>query len=226
MLKNIDPEVLPLIPKYLTHRLNDLDGIRCALADDDFATVTRFGHSMKGSGSSYGLDPISEMGALIEKAGLAKDVDRVLDVLTELEDFLKKVLDSEDLNLNADRNVRRVLCVDDNEDVTDLLEMILIKGGLDVEVIHDAELGLERMSRGGIDLLLLDVSMPKMNGFEFMEKMNACGSKVPVVFLTASQSEEDELRGLTLGARDYIIKPFSSALIHSRVVGLMHRLYA
>ena len=86
-----DPFARRLIDKYLSHRKDDIDKLKRALADSDFETIRITGHNLYGSGSAYGLDDISWLGASIENAADAQDEEQLERLLDEMTDFLKKL---------------------------------------------------------------------------------------------------------------------------------------
>jgi two-component system, OmpR family, alkaline phosphatase synthesis response regulator PhoP len=103
---------------------------------------------------------------------------------------------------------KRILIVEDDESISLGLRMNLEAEGYDVQVAADGEDGLTRAAAGGIDLVILDVMLPKMNGFEVVRQLRAKQATVPVVMLSARGAEMDKVMGLELGAEDYITKPF------------------
>jgi DNA-binding response OmpR family regulator len=95
--------------------------------------------------------------------------------------------------------------------------------GYDVEVAADGEDGLARAAGGNTDLVILDVMLPKMNGFEVVRKLRAEQATVPVIMLSARGAEMDKVMGLELGAEDYITKPFGLAELLARVKAVLRR---
>ena len=95
--------------------------------------------------------------------------------------------------------------------------------GFEVQVAEDGHRGLDAALRGGIDLILLDVMLPRMNGFEICRTIRARGIDVPIVMLTAKGQEEDIILGLNLGADDYITKPFRVGELIARARALLRR---
>lgn len=87
----VDDVVIDLIPRYLENRRGDVQALRAAIAQGDFDTIRRLGHSMKGSGGGYGLDAVTDMGRGLEEAGKAQDGDAAGQWLEKLEDFLERV---------------------------------------------------------------------------------------------------------------------------------------
>lgn len=86
---------------------------------------------------------------------------------------------------------------------------------------YDGISGAEEALRGGYDAILLDIMLPEMNGFEVMEKIKDCGT--PVIFLTAMQDVADKVKGLRLGAEDYIVKPFEALELLARIDVVLRR---
>lgn len=117
---------------------------------------------------------------------------------------------------------KRVLVVEDDPSIAMGLEMNLAAEGYRVEVAADGEEGLAR-ARGGADLIVLDVMLPKLNGFEVVKLLRQEGNSVPVIMLSARGAEMDKVMGLELGAEDYITKPFGLAELLARVKAVLRR---
>ncbi len=118
----------------------------------------------------------------------------------------------------------RILVVDDEEDICAILKFNLAKEGYDVLTANSAEEALA-YDLSSFDLLLLDVMMSGMSGFELTQKLRSdqATSSVPVIFITARDTEDDAVEGLELGADDYISKPFSIREVLSRVKAVLRR---
>jgi len=118
---------------------------------------------------------------------------------------------------------KRILIVDDEEDLCEILQYNLGNAGYITEIAHSAEEALKR-KLDSFDLLLLDVMMGAMSGFRFADKLrNEMNINVPIIFLTAKDTENDILTGFSLGADDYIPKPFSVNELTARVKAVMKR---
>lgn len=118
---------------------------------------------------------------------------------------------------------KRILIVDDEEDLCEILQYNLGNAGYITEIAHSAEEALKRKV-DSFDLLLLDVMMGAMSGFRFADKLrNEMNINVPIIFLTAKDTENDILTGFSLGADDYIPKPFSVNELTARVKAVMKR---
>jgi DNA-binding response OmpR family regulator len=118
---------------------------------------------------------------------------------------------------------RRILIVDDEEDLCEILQYNLGNAGYQTEVAYSAEEVLKR-SLNNIGLILLDVMMGPMSGFKLADKLrNEMNVKVPIIFLTAKETENDILTGFSLGGDDYITKPFSVNELIVRVKAVLNR---
>lgn len=117
---------------------------------------------------------------------------------------------------------KNVLVVEDDPSIAMGLEMNLSAEGYSVEVAGDGEAGLAR-AREGTDLVVLDVMLPKLNGFEVVKTLRQEGNAVPVIMLSARGAEMDKVMGLELGAEDYITKPFGLAELMARVKAVLRR---
>jgi DNA-binding response OmpR family regulator len=118
---------------------------------------------------------------------------------------------------------KRILIVDDEEDLCEILQYNLGNAGYMTEVAHSAEEAMKR-NLHNFDLILLDVMMGPMSGFKMADKLrNEMNINVPIVFLTAKDTENDILTGFSLGADDYIPKPFSINELMARVKAVLKR---
>ena len=116
-----------------------------------------------------------------------------------------------------------VLAVDDEEHITELLAMGLGFNGFEVERAATGRAALEAVQRRRPDLIVLDVMLPDLDGFEVHRRLTAEGRTAPVLFLTARDATEDKVRGLSLGADDYVTKPFSLEELVARVRAILLR---
>jgi len=116
----------------------------------------------------------------------------------------------------------RILLVDDEHSVQKLLASALRKDGYEVVSALDGRAALDRVADGGFDLLVLDLMLPKVDGFEVCRQVRA-SSQIPIIMLTAKVEEIDKVLGLELGADDYITKPFSMREFRSRVKAVLRR---
>jgi DNA-binding response OmpR family regulator len=116
-----------------------------------------------------------------------------------------------------------ILVVEDDESITLGLQMNLEAEGYSVTVANDGEEGLERARSEPFDLVVLDVMLPKKNGFEVVRALRAEGTTIPVIMLSARGEEMDKVMGLELGAEDYITKPFGLAELLARVKAVLRR---
>src|SRR6476469_4413476 len=116
----------------------------------------------------------------------------------------------------------RILLVDDEQAVQKLLAFPLRKDGYDVVAATTGDEALQRFREGDFDLVVLDVMLPQVDGFEVCRQLRA-RSSVPIIMLTAKAEEFDKVLGLELGADDYITKPFSMREFRSRVKAVLRR---
>lgn len=117
----------------------------------------------------------------------------------------------------------RLLLIDDDEELGELLTSYLGAEGFEVELAHDGRTGLARAREGEHDLVVLDVMLPELGGFEVLRELRA-SSRVPVLMLTARGEDVDRIVGLELGADDYLPKPFNPRELVARIRAVMRRL--
>ena len=112
---------------------------------------------------------------------------------------------------------KKVLIVEDEKNIVDILRFNLQRSGYDTVEAYDGEDGLNKALAENPDLILLDVMLPKMIGFDVCKTLRQKGNNVPVIILTAREEEADKVLGLEIGADDYITKPFSMRELIARV---------
>lgn len=119
----------------------------------------------------------------------------------------------------------RILVVDDEEDLREILRFNLEAEGFEVETAASAEEALAgfKSQVSGFSLILLDVMMDRMSGFEMAQRMREAGDNTPIIFLTARDAHDDQLQGFDVGADDYITKPFSFDTVLARVKAVLRR---
>lgn len=119
----------------------------------------------------------------------------------------------------------RILIIDDDVELCELLGDYLAAEGFAVEAVHDGESGAARVKDGDYCLVVLDVMLPKVNGFEVLRRIRG-GSQVPVLMLTARGDEIDRIVGLEMGADDYLPKPFNPRELVARLRAIQRRVAA
>ena len=118
---------------------------------------------------------------------------------------------------------KRVLIVEDEKNIVDILSFNLSKEGYDTLEAYDGQAGLQLALEQDPDLVLLDLMLPKMDGFDVCRQLRQAGRNTPVIMLTAREEETDKVLGLELGADDYITKPFSMRELLARVKANIRR---
>jgi two-component system, OmpR family, response regulator len=125
--------------------------------------------------------------------------------------------------MDARTPLARLLVVDDEENITFLLSTALKHFGFDVDIAADGRTALQQARTGAHDLIVLDVMLPDVDGFEVLRRLRGEGIDAPVLFLTARDGAAEAVRGLTLGGDDYVTKPFSLEEVIARVQALLRR---
>ena len=117
----------------------------------------------------------------------------------------------------------RILIVDDDEELSGLLTELLVREGFRVDTQNDGRRGLAAALNGGYDLMVLDVMLPGLDGFEILRRVRR-EARLPILMLTARGEDEDKIVGLELGADDYLQKPFNTRELVARIRAIMRRL--
>ena len=118
---------------------------------------------------------------------------------------------------------KRVLIVEDEKNIVDILSFNLVREGYETLEAFDGQTGLQLALEQNPDLILLDLMLPKMNGFDVCKAIRAQNRSAPIIMLTAREEETDKVLGLELGADDYITKPFSMRELLARVKANIRR---
>ena len=114
-----------------------------------------------------------------------------------------------------------ILIVEDDKAISNLIKLTVKRKGFFCDTAYDGEAALEKINEKKFDLILLDIMLPKVNGFEILEYIEPL--KIPVIFLTAKNSVEDKVKGLRMGAEDYIVKPFEPTELLARIDVVLRR---
>lgn len=118
--------------------------------------------------------------------------------------------------------MNKILLVDDDEELTELITEYLSAEGFKASAVHDGKSGLENGLFGGYELMILDVMLPKMDGFEVLKKLRE-SSALPVLMLTARGEDMERITGLESGADDYLAKPFNPRELVARINAILRR---
>lgn len=115
----------------------------------------------------------------------------------------------------------KILIIEDDENIAKLIKSTLQMMNYDAFCCYNGKSGIAEALKGYYDLILLDIMLPEINGFEVMNQIKNCGT--PVIFLTAVQDVADKVKGLRLGAEDYIVKPFEALELLARIEVVLRR---
>ncbi|KUG21723.1 hypothetical protein ASZ90_008527 [hydrocarbon metagenome] len=185
-------------------------------------------------------EPISEIRLFIQQRGVylisLHAIDKVKNLTVALKDVYEKILLEEKIprkggsakpdkaDIIEEKKSRTILLAEDDEDTQKLISHILEGADYAVTVANDGIEALTSLKQNDFDLILSDITMPNLDGFKLLEIINQKGITAPVIFLTGSTSEQDEIRGFELGATDYIIKPIRrKELLLSRIRNALNK---
>ena len=117
---------------------------------------------------------------------------------------------------------QKILIAEDDEDIVAVLEMYLANSGFETVVAYDGLEALNRIQKERFDLCLVDIMMPKMNGFDLIRRIRE-ESQMPILVLSARKADSDKILGLNIGADDYIVKPFNPLEVTARIRAVLRR---
>jgi len=115
-----------------------------------------------------------------------------------------------------------ILVVDDEQSISEVVSLYLTRSGYTVQVVHDGKAAIQALTQGKPDLVILDLMLPGIDGWEITRRLRAEGN-TPIIMLTARKEEADRILGLEMGADDYVVKPFSPQELVSRVRAVLRR---
>jgi len=121
-----------------------------------------------------------------------------------------------------DMQNKKILIVDDDKNICELLRLYIEKEGFDTSIAYDGKAALEIFSKEAISLVILDIMLPEMDGWQVCRKIRE-KSKCPIIMLTAKGEVFDKVLGLELGADDYVVKPFESKEVVARIKAILRR---
>jgi two-component system, OmpR family, response regulator len=124
---------------------------------------------------------------------------------------------------NGNGTSHRVLVVDDEPNIVDVVAMALKYQGFTIDSAGTGQEAIAKVGEFKPDLIVLDVMLPDMEGFDVAKRLGATRSRVPIIFLTARDATDDKIRGLTLGGDDYVTKPFSLEELVARIRSILRR---
>ena len=116
----------------------------------------------------------------------------------------------------------RILIIEDESELADLIQMYLQKEGFEAQVSRDAETAITLITEGNFDLLVLDINLPGMDGFELLQQIRP-KIGIPVIIVSAREADEDVIMGLGAGADEFVAKPFSPRVLVARIRALLRR---
>lgn len=116
----------------------------------------------------------------------------------------------------------RILIIEDEVELAELIQLYLEREGFETEAVHTAEKGLEHLEGGRIDLLVLDINLPGMDGFELLQRIRP-RLGLPVIIISSREADEDIIMGLGVGADEFVTKPFAPRVLVARVRALLRR---
>ena len=120
--------------------------------------------------------------------------------------------------------MNKILLVDDEIEITEINKRYLEQGGYDIDIANDGKEALEKYKRNKYSLIITDIMMPNMDGYDLISEVQYLNAEQPFLFITAKTTEPDKIYALSMGADDYIVKPFSPRELVLRVRNILRRI--
>jgi len=224
----VHPKLAARVPAFLKKRRQDIITMLDCLARGDFETVTRLGHSMRGSGASFGFQAITDIGAALEQEAASADAEASRKWVSELSMCLDRVelAQSEDPGHGAEFTVRlspapdvlaaarRIVLVEDGDDLREIFREVLEERGHHVKEARDGIEGLALIIAENPDVALVDIGLPGMDGYEVARRVRAAlGPSVYLVALSGYGEKSDRLQALSAGFDTHMTKPVDIELV-------------
>ena len=125
--------------------------------------------------------------------------------------------------MNKKNNKQKILLVEDNVNLGFLLVEYFESNGFDIKLYIDGEAGLKGFKQGGFDICIVDIMLPKIDGFSLVKEIKTLDSEIPVIILSARSMKEDKIKGFGFGVDDYITKPFDEEELLCRIKAVLNR---
>jgi len=227
------PTLAAQLPAFLRNRRQDVLTSLEALDAGDFETIERLAHSMKGAGTNFGFPIITDIGSALEQKARAADAAGVRRRLAELSTYLDRIAVDKRVasTIAAVRETlptqskseplvaRRILIVEDNDDLRAVFRQLLEYAGHHVDEAQDGPEGLERMLADCPEVVIVDVGLPGMNGYEFARRARvAHGAKLLLIATTGYGHERDRAEALAAGFDVHLIKPVDLDMLQRLVM--------
>ncbi|MBK7827004.1 response regulator [Nannocystis sp.] len=223
----IHPTLAARVPMFLQSRRQDVITMFDALARGDFETVERLGHCMKGAGASFGFQAITDIGAALEQVARSTDARASRDRVNELSRYLDRVGSGAPpgarpqgdalasvTHATTVATARTIVLVEDSDDIRVTFRELLEHSGYRVEETADGVEGLARILAVKPDVAIIDVGLPRMDGYEVARRVRAAlGSTVLLIAMTGHADENDRLQALAAGFDTHVTKPVDLALL-------------
>ena len=215
-----NPEIATILGDFVERLAGQVDAMREAHAAGRHEELQRAAHRLKGAGGSYGYPSLTDACKLLEDAAKAGDnaaAGAALEAVAALGQAIQIGYGA--ASPGRENLSMKVLIIDDNRDALEVAKIRLVKECLEIVCAEGGVRGLEAARRERPDLILLDLDMPDMSGFDVCRALKADQEMcmTPVLFLSGSAGAEDKVRGLDLGAVDYVAKPFDAFELRARV---------
>jgi CheY-like chemotaxis protein len=199
------------VPVFLRNRRQDLGTMLDALDRHDFETVGRLGHDMKGAGAGFGFPAITELGGALEADALGRDSIASRERISQLSRFLDEAeaANSGKTEVRPDGGKHRILLIEDDEDSSDVIRMKLVALGHEVRAAADGAEGVRVMAEFRPDVVLVDVGLPDIDGYEVARQLRAAstGEEQYLVALTGHGGDAAKARARTAGFDEHLLKP-------------------
>jgi CheY-like chemotaxis protein len=224
------PKLAARIPAFLQNRRQDVIVMLDALARNDFSTVERLGHSMRGSGATFGFQAITDIGTALEKEARSADPDASRKRIGELSTYLDRVesgakitvrLPLSDTRAPTTEGARRIVLVEDNDDLRECFREVLEESGHHVKEARDGIKGLAIILAERPDVAIIGIDLPGIDGYEVASRVRAAlGHSVLLVAMTGFGRERDRNKALSTSFNTHMTKPVDFALIERMLKAL------
>jgi two-component system cell cycle response regulator len=209
-----------VLPEFIANLPGEVASLRKLLDEENLAALQEAVHQLKGAGGSYGFQGISDLAAIAEhsiRAGASTEM--IKSQVVSLVAFIESVRGFSAAWRFQVIDKKKILLVDNSKIMHAAVKARLVADGFEFHSAYGGEEGLLLAATLLPDVILLDVEMPTPNGFEVCRRLkgNQALSNIPVIFLTGVITIEEKVKGLNLGAIDYVTKPFDAAELQARI---------
>ncbi len=217
-----NPKMVEIIGRFVSRLPERVGQMQKHLEDEDFESLKQVAHQLKGAAGGYGFTPLTDAAGRVEAR--IKTHDAFDAITAEVQSLISLIAQVEGYSSSDPTQAKqRVLLIDDDTSIHDLIRVSLSSDPVDLHSAYDGASALSVAGSLQPDLILLDLELSSTHGFDVCRQLKAdpAIAQVPLIFITSTGGTADKIKGLDLGAVDYVTKPFDPGEVRARILAAL-----